>query len=210
MLHLDHLTVAALTLDEGVEHVRRSLGVVMPPGGSHPLMGTHNHLMRLGEGIFLEVIAPDFKVPPQRRRWFALDDPTMRRSLEGSPRLVTWVVRTADLGRALAQVPGTEGDPVSVTRGTLSWQISVPADGSLPSGGAFPTLIEWPKGAHPSSGMADLGCRLERLSVEHPEGADLAARLAPFLDDRRISIARGDEVRLHATIVTPAGSRKLG
>jgi hypothetical protein len=47
-LYLDHLTVAALTVDEGVDHVRRSLGVVMPPGGAHPLMGTHNHLMRLG------------------------------------------------------------------------------------------------------------------------------------------------------------------
>jgi hypothetical protein len=43
-LYLDHLTVAALTLDEGVEHVRRSLGVVMPPGGAHPLMGTHKIL----------------------------------------------------------------------------------------------------------------------------------------------------------------------
>jgi hypothetical protein len=43
VLYLDHLTVAALTLDEGVEHVRRSLGV-MPPGGAHPLMGTHKSL----------------------------------------------------------------------------------------------------------------------------------------------------------------------
>ncbi|MGZ3285364.1 MAG: VOC family protein [Xanthobacteraceae bacterium] len=128
-MYLDHLTVAALTLNDGVEHVRRSLGVVMPPGGAHPLMGTHNHLMRLGDGVFLEVIAPDFTVTPQRRRWFALDDPAMRRSLEGSPRLVTWVVRTADLRQALAQVPGAQGDPVSVTRGTLSWRISVPADG---------------------------------------------------------------------------------
>jgi hypothetical protein len=44
VLYLDHLTVAALTLDEGVEHVRPSLGVVMPPGGAHPLMGTHKSL----------------------------------------------------------------------------------------------------------------------------------------------------------------------
>ena len=47
---LDHLTVAALTLEEGVAHVQRALGVVMPRGGSHPLMGTHNHLMQLGDG----------------------------------------------------------------------------------------------------------------------------------------------------------------
>jgi hypothetical protein len=209
MLDLDHLTVAALTLDEGVEHVRRALGVVMPSGGAHPLMGTHNHLMRLGEGIFLGVIAPDFDVTPKRRRWFALDDPAMRRSLEGSPRLVTWVVRAADIRLALAQVPGTAGEPVCVTRGTLSWRISVPADGSLPMDGAVPTLIEWPRGAHPSSGMADLGCRLERLSVTHPDGADLAAWLGPFLDDRRVVIARGNEVRVRASIMTPGGLKEL-
>ena len=47
---LDHLTVAALTLEQGVDHVRRALGVVVPPGGAHPLMGTHNCLMQLGDG----------------------------------------------------------------------------------------------------------------------------------------------------------------
>ena len=59
MLSLDHLVVAALTLEAGVDHVFRSLGVAIPPGGAHPLMGTHNHLMQLGEGVFLEVIARD-------------------------------------------------------------------------------------------------------------------------------------------------------
>ena len=209
MLNLDHLTVAALTLDEGVEHVRRALGVVMPPGGAHLLMGTHNHLMRLGEGIFLEVIAPDFDVTPRRRRWFALDDPAMRRSLEGAPRLVTWVVRAEDIRLALAHVPGAAGEPVGVTRGTLSWQISVPADGSLPMDGAFPTVIEWPKGAHPSSGMPDFGCRLGRVSVTHRNGTDLASWLAPFLDDHRVVIGHGSEVQIRATIMTPDGPKEL-
>jgi hypothetical protein len=60
----DHLTVAASSLEAGVAHVERCLGVVVPPGGAHPLMATHNHLMRLGEGAFLEIIAP---IPAQDR-----------------------------------------------------------------------------------------------------------------------------------------------
>ena len=49
-LEPDHLTVAALTLEQGIAYVQRALGVAIPPGGTHPLMGTHNHLMRLGDG----------------------------------------------------------------------------------------------------------------------------------------------------------------
>jgi hypothetical protein len=75
---LDHLTVAALTLEQGVNYVQRVLGVAVPFGGAHPLMGTHNHLMQLGDGMFLEIIAPDPAVTPKRTRWFGLDDPRMR------------------------------------------------------------------------------------------------------------------------------------
>jgi hypothetical protein len=116
MLHLGHLTVTALTLEEEVAHVRRALGVVMPFDGAHPLMGTHNHLMRLGEGVFLEVIAPDFDVTPKRRRWFALDDAAMRNSLERSPAARNLAIRAADLRLALAQIPGAAGESVCVTR----------------------------------------------------------------------------------------------
>src|ERR1700710_1969778 len=78
---LDHLTVVALTLEQGVEHIRRCLGVVVPSWGAHPLMGTHNCLMRLGEAVFLEIIAADPAATPQRTRSLALDAPGMRARL---------------------------------------------------------------------------------------------------------------------------------
>ena len=62
MLQLDHIVVASLTVEEGVAHVERRLGVIVPPGGEHPSMGTHNHVMRLGDGIYLEIISPNPKV----------------------------------------------------------------------------------------------------------------------------------------------------
>ncbi len=109
---LDHLTVAALTLEEGVAHVERQLGVAVPPGGAHPLMGTHNHLMQLGDGIFLEIIAPDPAVEPKRPRWFALDDAHMRARLKSSPRLISWVVRVPDLTATLRDTPSSAGEAV--------------------------------------------------------------------------------------------------
>jgi hypothetical protein len=66
MLTLDHLAVVAPDLAEGVAHVRDCLGLGMPEGGRHREMGTRNHLLRLGEATFLEVIAvdPEAPVPP--------------------------------------------------------------------------------------------------------------------------------------------------
>jgi hypothetical protein len=71
---LDHFTIAALTLEQGVEHVWRYLSVVISSGGRHPLIGTHNSLMRLDETMFLEILAPNPDATPQRTRWFSLDD----------------------------------------------------------------------------------------------------------------------------------------
>jgi hypothetical protein len=209
MLVLDHLTVAALTIEQGVSHVQRALGVVVPPGGAHPLMGTHNHLMKIGDGIFLEIIAPDPTATPQRTRWFALDDPAMRDSLATSPRLISWVARVPDLAKALSEIDVLAGEAVSVTRGELSWLISVPRDGSMAFDGAFPTMIQWPDGPHPSTRMADLGCKLEHASISHPDGTRLAKTLAPVFNDTRIRISTSPAYQFRATITTPNGPREL-
>jgi hypothetical protein len=50
---LDHIIVTAASLQEGVDYVRRELGVAPQTGGEHVLMGTHNCLLKLGEKLFL-------------------------------------------------------------------------------------------------------------------------------------------------------------
>lgn len=208
-MRLDHITVGALTLEAGVAYVKEALGIVVPPGGAHRLMGTHNHLMRLGNGLFLEVIAPDPRSSPARPRWFALDDAGMRSRLAVSPRLITWVVGVADLDQTLADDCAVAGEAVSVSRGALSWRIAVPADGSMPLGGAFPALIEWPSGPHPSTAMIDLGCRLEALRISHPQAALIEHKLAGRLADPRVSFHAKGGAGLEASIMTPHGSRTL-
>ena len=96
---IDHLVVAAATLDEGVAWCEATLGVVPGPGGQHPLMGTHNRLLGLGGERFarcyFEIIAIDPAAVPARarhqRRWFDLDDPVLQAALaKDGPRLVHW------------------------------------------------------------------------------------------------------------------------
>src|SRR5438105_14753652 len=123
MLRLDHLAIVAPSLREGVEHVRACLDLDIPYGGAHREMGTHNHLLRLGDESYLEVIAidPD-SGPPVARRWFGLDDTVaVRADWDAGRRLRAWVARTDDLDAVLASHGELLGRKIRASRGDRSW-----------------------------------------------------------------------------------------
>src|SRR5687768_5121509 len=96
---IDHLVVAADSLEQGVAWCEGTLGVQPAGGGKHPLMGTHNRLLAISSERFadcyLEIIAIDpAAAAPARARWFGLDDPALREALRERPRLVHAVART--------------------------------------------------------------------------------------------------------------------
>lgn len=199
MLRLDHLAVVAGRLEDGVAAVESLLGVKMAGGGKHPLMGTHNRLLGLGD-LYLEVIAVDPDAPaPARARWFDMDRFT------GPPRLTNWVAACDDLAAELALGPVGAGTAMALQRGDYRWQMAVPDDGRLPFDGGFPALIQWEGAAHPSHALPETGLRLARLEITHPGAAELRAALHGRLTDHRITVKEGPAVALRATIDTPEG-----
>lgn len=202
----DHLVVAAHTLESGVDWVEARLGVAMGPGGRHGTMSTHNRLLSLGPGRFLEVIAIDPAAPPPRRpRWFELDTPEMLRRLDHGPALVHWVARTDDLARAIAEVPGGQPEILRLSRGEFRWSIGVPPTGRLTLGGVAPTMITW-EGAHPAERLPDAGCRLEKLVLRHREAPALLRSLfAAGLEPGSPLQAEPAGLGLSASIRTPRG-----
>ena len=180
---VDHLVLACATLDAGIAWAERTLGVRPAIGGRHPQWGTHNALLSLGEGCYLELLAPDPAAPEPRAgvRPFGLDA-AMAPGAE--PRITAWMARVApgtlDAACAAMRAAGVECGEVrdgSRTRpdGTeLRWRLAVPAQPLL--GGAAPWLIEWAGAEHPSR-TAPAGCRLSWLEVMHPEPARVRAAL---------------------------------
>jgi len=208
---VDHIVVTAPDLSVGVKYVADTLGVPMQPGGEHPQMATHNWLLRLGDTVFLEVIAPNPAAPrPPRRRWYALDDQTPATL----PRLAGWVARPADVHVAVAAASESLGHIEPLQRGTLHWLLTVPPDGSLPMGGAAPMLIEWHTRVHVASRLNDVGCSLRALHLYHPEAHRLEAVLTSIgARDPAVVVSplpAGEVPYLHAEIETPAGPRRLG
>ncbi|HEX2687059.1 MAG TPA: VOC family protein [Kofleriaceae bacterium] len=213
MTELDHIVVAAHTLGQGIAHVKAALGIELPYGGTHPRWSTHNHVLRLGDTAFLEVIAIDPSVPaPARPRLFQLDDPGLMAELRTAPRLLTWVVRTTHIVETFLASTRPLGAIEPVSRGDLRWLLTVPNDGTLVDGGMMPSLIQWSDGAPPISRMRDFGYTLERLEAEHPDPAAYRRDLASIGADRHVEIraaAPESRARLIAHIRTPEGVRAL-
>jgi len=177
-MELDHMAVAAATLDEATEMIETALGVTLQPGGQHPVFGTHNYLLGLDDGLYLEAIAIDPAAPePDRARWFDLD------RFRGPARLCNWICRTSALDAALDMAPKGAGTPIQLSRGDLRWRMAVPENGQLPYDNMFPALIQWQGTLHPGAMLTASGCALRRLVVAHPQADDLRASL-PMNDPR--------------------------
>ena len=203
---IDHLLIAAQTLSQGCDFVESGLRVRPQPAGKHLLMGTHNALLRLGERLFLEVIAIDPEAPlPLRPRWFDLDEPRMRASLAEGPRLVHYVARTDAIDALAANSVEDLGSVLSIARGEVRWRMTVPADGHLPGRGLVPTLIEWPDESHPADTLPDHGLALVALAGEHPEPAPVRAAIARLGLGESVKVTYGQSPRLAAMVRTPRG-----
>ena len=215
---LDHLVVMASTLAQGVAWCEATLGVTPGPGGEHPLMGTHNRLLRLatpdGHPAYLEIIAINPVATPSMntgaRRWFDMDDPALRAHIaQHGPRLTHWVARVPTIHAAVAQLATLGVDRGAVleasrmtAQGLLQWQITVRPDGQRLFDGCLPTLIQWGS-VHPTDAMPDCGVALQGLRVQHPQ-ADTLRQGLRAVGLPTIPVTNGPAL-LSATLQTPKG-----
>jgi hypothetical protein len=204
---LDHLVLAARSLEDGARWCVATLGLVPGPGGRHASMGTHNRLFSIAgpacPGAYFEIIAIDPQAPPPgRARWFGLDG----LDLAGGPRLIHWVARTTalDAGLAALRVAGIDaGEAIAAARdtpaGRLQWRIAVRGDGALLYGGALPTLIEWGD-RHPAATMPPSGVQLCSLTLR-----GLPAAIAARVESGAVGAAHDAGASLTAVLNTARG-----
>ena len=200
---VDHLVYAVADLDAGIAEIERLLGVKAAPGGKHTGRGTHNALLSLGGGSYLEIIAPDPEQPaPAAPRPFGLD--RLR-----EPRLVTWAVRVPDVEKRVEEARKAGYDPGAVLPMSrklpdgeeLRWRLAVNAE---PAGdGIVPFLIQWEPGKHPSE-SAPGGVHLTDLQAEHPRPDEVKAILEAI--GAELTVTESARPALIATIEGPRGT----
>lgn len=198
---LDHLILGVLDLEAGVEEFERRFGVRPVPGGSHPGRGTRNALVGLGEGAYLEILAPDPAQPSTPERLFGVDRLT-------APRLVGWCARADRLAERVARARAAGYDPGDPRPGSrerpdgvaLRWTYTAapPPEGE----GVVPFLIDWGDSPHPSEGLPQLG-KLVALRGVHPEPGRAMGLLAAV--GVVLPVDQGPEPGLAAAVLTPRG-----
>lgn len=225
---LDHLVLMARTLEEGARWVEGLLGVRPWHGGSHPLMGTHNRLLKISgfnfPDCYLEIIAIDPTVTPQRapglKRWFDMDDEFLQAQVARyGPQLISYVVRSPDIelaAQALAARDIACGQLVTASRQTdktrLSWRISLRDDGQRLMEGALPTLIQWGRpgerdSAHPTDDLPSTGVQLQELHLIHPE-TEVLEEACQAIGLRCVQVKSGSP-GICAVLQTPRGLIRL-
>lgn len=211
MLTLDHITIIAPTLADGVAHVRDCLGIDVPFGTRHTYMGTHNHRLQLGGSVYLEIVAHDpMGTDPGRARWFGLDDARkVRADWDAGRRLRGWVANAENLASVLSTHPGVFGEEVGLPQSKPAFGFSIPKDGTLPLDGAAPSIIDHRGDPTSMAEIPDLGARLRSWTLEHPDPSTIAAFLDALSIDRPPTIVGGSDIRYRARIETPSGMKEL-
>jgi len=203
---VDHLIYSVPDLETGIVAMEGLMGVRAQMGGQHPGRGSHNALIGLGEGMYLEIVAPDLTQPrPSRPRWFSLDT-------IASPRLVTWAMKSSHLQQRWqkAFMNGATFGSISAGARTrmdgsmLSWEFTDPE--TVLCDGLVPFLIDWGDSAHPAD-SAPLGAKLLSIRAEHPDPDGVREILRTI--DGTLTVTQASTPALIARIHTSRGEREL-
>ncbi|HEY0781359.1 MAG TPA: VOC family protein [Thermoanaerobaculia bacterium] len=171
---IDHVILAIDDLQRGIEGFARATGVRPEFGGEHPGRGTANALVSLGQGRYLEILAPASPAGQPAKLDASWGDAFRHKAL--TP--VGWALHSRDLARTVTQVRKAGiaiGDPQPGSRkrpdgATLTWKTATLEGPQLD---LHPFFIEWTAGtAHPST-TAPAGCELVRVAITAPEPANL-------------------------------------
>ena len=198
---LDHIILLIADLETFKSHFEAETGVELTVGGAHPGLGTANLLASVGEGVYLEFIAPD----PD------LDEPRglgARLVSYGEPHIASFALRTQDMAATVAAAEAAGLSTLGPAEGSretpdgvlLSWSglYLVGHD----QGDQVPFYIDWGETPHPAETSAQ-GLRLLAFRAVHPEPERLAAIYRGL--DMPVTVVAGDAPGFELRIETPRG-----
>jgi hypothetical protein len=196
---VDHILLGIDDLERGMEQFEKLTGVRPVAGGKHP-RGTHNALVSLGDGTYVEILAlqPGITPPKEYGGLQQLHALTPIGWAVSSKDVTGLRNRLTSAGMKVTE-PGA-GSRTTPAGGTLSWQTFGLAEGFAEA----PFFIVWsPQSPHPST-TSPTGCRLQQWRIAGPHSKNLE-RLRSALD-LGIEVAEAKSTALRLSLQCPKGA----
>jgi len=196
---VDHILLGIDDLARGMEQFEKLTGVRPVQGGKHP-RGTHNALVSLGDGTYLEILALQPDVTPPK------DYEDLKQLHTLTP--IGWAVSSKDSAQlrnrltaaGMAVTESSEGSRTTPAGTTLSWQTF----GLEDEFDEAPFFIVWsPQSAHPST-TSPTGCKLQHWRVAGPHSKNLEQLRSAL--DLRVDVAEAKSTALRLSLQCPKGA----
>lgn len=201
MHQLDHFVWEAFDLKEEEQVFKNLTGVTPNYGGEHLDRGTHNSLLSIGEGRYLEIIA--LNLAKAEQFGFPTEAPKNFKS-----RMMTFGCKCKDLNQ-LKQLVTQAGLEVSsefeITREAptgeqYNWHTIVVGNHDF---GHFMPFFTSRLSEHDPSEYLTKGCELRTFSVGHPKHAQLAQLYTKLELD--IAVFKATKPVFNVVLETPKG-----
>jgi hypothetical protein len=204
-LRIDHVIVGVADLDRGMNQFEQLTGVRPVIGGDNPARSSRNALVSLGNGRYLELVAPRSDASP------SADIDVLRRLKDLTP--LGWVVSTRQpevtvrhlkqLGYGISDpLPGSRVKPDGTRVKWVRFRITKPELAQAP------VLINWDSlSVHPSID-SPAGCELTNLTLVVSSQAPYQRLLQAL--PVGVGMRKADKLRLELTLSCPKGIVRLG
>ena len=161
---IDHLILGINNLQKGVQYFEDRTGVKPQFGGEHPAFGTHNELVSLDKGAYLEIIAPKPDLP-------AIESPFGGLEPLEDLTIIGWAIRVTDLPTLEQQFNQAgvvhsgihQGHRKTRTGQLIQWETIFPNIRGKTS--IDPFFISWNDMTIHPSGSTPPGCQIESLKT---------------------------------------------
>ncbi|MEM6800958.1 MAG: VOC family protein [Bacteroidota bacterium] len=205
---IDHIVYTVFDLEEAMNSFQQKLGVRPVFGGYHKTEGTKNALLKLDQGIYLELLAADDDnkeiAPP---RWMGVDFLTQA-------QISRWALKSDNLQKDaeilqaynpdMGQIKG--GSRAVAGGGLLQWELIMPL--SKPEVEVLPFMVDWSQTeVHPFDQLPEMDCRLEELYMQHPDPVMVKSCFEKLGVELRVD--ESDKIGIRAVIQSPRGRLEI-
>ncbi len=193
---IDHIVLTVSDLQNTMNLFQNTYGIQTQHGGQHKEFGTHNALVNLGNGVYLEILAPD---PNNEafagKRWMGAD-------LSQNPVVSRWALKSSDLENdqsILSKFNKKYGDIIEGSRqktdgNMLRWKMIKPLPSPLVD--IVPFMVDWTDSdSHPTDSLP-VACQLHSIEFGHPEKEKYQQLFEELNVEHKVEVATDVHIRI--------------